>query len=75
MITMDKVRDKSAKNKVKSIQLRCAPEMMEGHTAGDFLAGMTCIIVDDMIDTCGTVKEAVAKLMSYVINDGLLAFG
>jgi len=79
MLTMNKVRDYSTKNKVKSIQLQCAPEMSAGHT-GDFLAGKTAIIVDDMADTCGTVVAAIDKLMSYgadgcivVVTHGVLS--
>jgi len=64
-LTMNKVRDYNTNNKVKKIQLQCAPEMLVGHTPHDFLRGRTAIIVDDMADTCGTVVAAIEKLMSY----------
>jgi ribose-phosphate pyrophosphokinase len=72
ILTMNKVRDYSTKNKVKSIQLQCTPEMSAGHT-GDFLAGKTPIIVDDMADTCGTVIAAIEKLMSYGADGCIVA--
>lgn len=72
ILTMNKVRDYSTKNKVKSIQLQCTPEMSAGHT-GDFLAGKTAIIVDDMADTCGTVVAAIDKLMSYGADGCIVA--
>lgn len=73
ILTMNKVRDYSTKNKVKSIQLQCAPEMLQGHSPQDFLAGKTAIIVDDMADTCGTVIAAIDKLMSYGVTGCIVA--
>lgn len=72
-LTMNKARDYNTKNKVKKIQLQCAPEMLEGKTPQDFLAGRTAIIVDDMADTCGTVVAAIEKLMAYGVEGCIVA--
>lgn len=72
-LTMNKVRDYNTKNKVKSIQLQCAPEMLQGHTPQDFLAGKKAIIIDDIVDTCGTVVAAIEKLMSYGVESCIVA--
>ena len=72
-LTMNKARDYTTKNKVKKIQLQCAPEMLEGKTPQDFLAGRTAIIIDDMADTCGTVVAAIEKLMSYGVESCIVA--
>lgn len=72
-LTMNKTRDYNTKNKVKTIQLQCAPEMLNGRTPRDFLAGKKAIIVDDMADTFGTVLAAIEKLLSYGVESCLVA--
>jgi len=72
-LTMNKARDYNTKNKVKRIQLQCAPEMLEGKTPQDLLRGRTAIIVDDMADTCGTVIAAIDKLMEYGADGCIVA--
>lgn len=72
-LTMNKARDYNTKNKVKRIQLQCAPEMLEGRSPQDLLAGRTAVIVDDMADTCGTVIAAIDKLMEYGADGCIVA--
>ena len=65
LLSMNKARDYSQKNKVNTIQLSVPPEMARGRNVNELLRGLKCIIVDDMADTCGTVIAAIEKLKSY----------
>lgn len=60
-LTMSKTRNYKTENQVEDIVL-LFPHNHEdaGHS---MLKGKTAIIVDDMIDTAGTVIQAVEKLM------------
>lgn len=64
-MTMSKTRDYSLENHVDEIVLLGNPELLHGKTA---------IIIDDMIDTAGTVLEAVAKLTYHgAVGCGVIA--
>lgn len=62
-LTMSKTRNYKTENQVEQIVL-LFPHDQSG--TSNVLKGKTAIIVDDMIDTAGTVIQAVEKLMEYV---------
>lgn len=68
-LTMSKTRDYSTENRVEKTVLLCDPENVTTTGAiNSLLSGKFAIIVDDMIDTAGTVVTAVDTLMNYGAN-------
>lgn len=65
-LTMSKTRDYKTENLVENIVLLYDPENLRavGGDVSKLLSGKVAIIVDDMIDTAGTVIQAVEKLMT-----------
>lgn len=62
-LTMSKTRDYKTENHVEQIVLLFPHDQNNGDQS--VLRGKTAIIVDDMIDTAGTVIQAVDKLMEF----------
>lgn len=72
-LTMNKTRSHELNNVVHGIQLMATPEMLADAPRGRFLTHRVPIIVDDMIDTCGTVIKAVDKLAEYGAEECIVA--
>lgn len=60
MVIMNKSRDYTTKNKVLKSTLVGDKDVVVGRTA---------IVIDDMVDTCGTMVAAIGELASYGIKD------